>query len=100
MPREQVVRVKLPLHKNHLLPGRLVKTKTFTNKLITAFDKEGLIKYAMAPDREIKGWCNLNFSVHLVNGELVTLKYNTPHGGTYQIDWPIAGLSVSYGVRI
>ena len=102
MPREREVRVKLPLHRNHLLCGRMVKTKTFTNKLITAFGKTGLTKYESAPDREIKGWCNLNFSVHQMKscGELVTLKYNIPGGGTYQVDWPSAGLSASYGVRI
>lgn len=91
---------KLELQIGSMLAGRTVKTASYSEKLVkNVSDCNSLIV-----GKDIRGWCNLTYTIQSVNKETdtVLLKYaipNTLHQ-CVNITWPISALSKSFGIRI
>jgi hypothetical protein len=96
MPRTN--KVTVALEPQFLLSHREVKTITYSKKAIK------LIKESGAPieEKDIRGWCNLKFTVVRLSPckKLVTLNYNVRNGVHTNITVPITMLSKSYKIKI
>ena len=100
MPRQQTTQVRMNLHQDQLAIGRMVKTVTYSRKLQQTFAN---VLPTFAP-KDIQGWCNLNFTVQGIDRSkgIVALRYDIPNsrGQSCITNWPIAGLSKGFGIRI
>ncbi len=83
-----------------ILPGRLVKTATYTRNTRSLFN--GFV--TSSADQKIEDWCGKALRVTKVclKTKRVTLQYDCPVNlfNTVEVDWPIAALSEKWGIRL
>lgn len=100
MPRFKPHTKEITFQPGSVMVGRMVKTARYSPELVNIINRSNV----PIPEKDIVGWCGLNFTVVEVHRDnnTVTLKYNIPKTRNHcvNIAWPVAGLCTVSPIKV